>query len=157
MDDKTTEQLAILTDHLVSKIPDSVKSKGKIISWLNDSPYSPYVTLYGGVNSLTYNEDNSFISSLDNKTRYELKDNFSFKLENFTNHDDVVYSANTRLYNIINTDNLFNAYPEFKDIEISINISNSNNGNYSGSTYHKDNIPERIEVFADNNENAMRV
>lgn len=151
------KKLALIAEQLASKIPDGYKSKENIVSWLKVSPYSPYVTLYGGENSLQYDEDSSFVSLLDNKRRYTLKDNISFKFENFVNYDNKIYSANTRLYNVIDSTNLFKAYPEFKDIEVSINITDSHNGNYSGTTYHRNGKAERIEVFADNNENAMRV
>ena len=148
------KKLALITEQLASKIPDGYKSKENIVSWLKTSPYSPYITLYGGENSLLYDENESFVSSLDNKKRYTLKDNISFKFENFINHEDIVYSANTRLYNVVNTHNLFESYPELKDIEVNINISNSFNGNYTGSTYHSDGKAQKIEVFAGSDANA---
>lgn len=149
------EQLSIITDYLVSKIPDNLESKSNIIQWLNDSPYSPYIKLYGGENAIGYNKNNSFESKLDNKKRFMIDDEFSFKLQNFQNFDDKILSANTRLYNIIEASKLFEYYPEFKDIEVNINISNSNNSFLTGSTYHDNNKAKKIDVFADNNTGAM--
>jgi len=147
-------KFAVINDHLVSLIPDSYSSKKELLNWLDSSPYSPYVSLYGGVSSLTYQQDKSFISDIDQKIRYRLDDIFSFKFENFEVFGNCIYSANTRLSNILNCDELFRAYPEFRDIEVAINISNANNGVMSGANYYTEG---RIEVFADSNESAMRV
>lgn len=156
---KRTLNLAILSDYLISKIPFKVKGRDSIVSWLNYSPYSPYVTLYGGERSNTYNEDKSFVSNLDNKKRYMLEDNISFNFEKFERFGNEIFSANNRLDDLIDADTLFRAYPEFRDIELNINISNSYNDNYSGSTYYDTdgNKPYKIDVYADCNENGMRV
>ena len=159
---KRTLELAILTDYLIGKIPLGTKGGESIVSWLNLSPYSPYVVLYGGGRSNTYGEENlenSFISEIDGKRRYLLEDNISFKFEEFDNIENKILCGRERLEDLINSGSLFNAYPEFRDIELDINISNSYNGNYSGSTYYDTdtNNPYKISVYADCNENAMRV
>ncbi|KAB7891260.1 ADP-ribosyltransferase-containing protein [Poseidonibacter ostreae] len=148
------EKLAILTDYILQYIPENNKSKDNIVQWLKESPYSPYITLYGGINSNTYDSEKSFTSSLDGLKRYKLKDETLFKFENFKNFDNKILSANTSLKNIISSDELFKAYPEFKDIEVSINISNNNKGFESGANHYNQN---KIEVFADNTLNAMKV
>lgn len=146
-------KLAVINDHLVSLVPDSYSSKKELLDWLNTSPYSPYVSLYGGISSLTYDKKKSFISEIDNKPRYKLEDTFSFKFENFQNFGDCIYAANTKLADILNCNELFRAYPQFRDLDVAINISNANNGVISGTNYYND---DKIEIFADSNENAMR-
>lgn len=148
------EQLAVYTEKLVGLLPEESKSKKNLVEWLKNSPYSPYITLYGGVGSNTYNEENSFNVELDDKKRYRLKDEFSFKFENFISFNESIYSANTSLKNILNCKELFKAYPEFADIQVKINISNSNNDYMSGANHYNDN---KLEVYASNNFDAMRV
>lgn len=152
--DNKLKKLDILNDYLVSLIPNEFESRDKLVFWLNKSPYSPYISLYGGENSLLYEKRNSFTSEIDGQRRYRIDDVFSFKFENFQNFNSLILSANTRLYNILNSNELFQAYPEFADIEVNISISNSNNGYMSGANHFLDN---RIDVFADSNESAMRV
>lgn len=148
------KKLSVINDYLVSLIPDGYSSKKNLISWLNESPYSPYISLYAGEGSLTFNKNGSFISAVDNKMRYLLDDIFSFKFENFKSFGGLIYSANTKLSNILNCGEFFRAYPEFKDIDININISHSNNGFMSGVNHYTEGM---IEVYADSNESAMRV
>jgi hypothetical protein len=150
-------KLSLINEQLVNLIPDSFESKGMLVNWLNSNPYSPYVTLYGGIGAKNFDSKSSFISPTDNKERFLLEDKISFKLENFISFDDKILSANTKLSNVINSSELFKNYPTFKDIEININISNSNKNYYTGSTFHNDNEANRINVYADSNENAMRV
>ncbi|MDD5373335.1 MAG: hypothetical protein PHO62_07925 [Sulfurimonas sp.] len=148
------EQLAIINEHLVSLLPTGFESKEGLIAWLKDSPYSPYTTLYGGVGAVGFNDRESFVSSVDGKPRFNLHDETVFKFENFVNFDNRVLSANTSLKNIISSPALFKNYPDFRDIEVSLNISNASNGYMSGANYINEN---RIEVFASSNKDAMRV
>lgn len=148
------EKLAVINDYLVSLIPDGYTSKKNLVSWLNESPYSPYISLYGGINSLAFEPASGFVSDVDKKTRYRLDDIFSFKFENFESFGDVIYAANKKLRDILSCNTLFRAYPEFGDIDVVINISNANNGLMSGVNHYTE---ARIEVYADSNESAMRV
>ncbi|WP_152633139.1 ADP-ribosyltransferase-containing protein [Aliarcobacter butzleri] len=150
-------KLALINEQLVSLLPDSFDSKSKLIDWLNINPYSPYITLYGGENALLYNQEKSFISPTDGKNRFILEDEFSFKLENFTSFDNQILSANEPLSKIINCKQLFKNYPEFQNLEININISNANNGYFSGNTLYSNNKANKINIFASNNKEAMRV
>ncbi|MDQ1341016.1 MAG: hypothetical protein QG567_2174, partial [Campylobacterota bacterium] len=59
-----------------------------------------------------------------------------------------------RLYDAVDSPALFENYPEFKDIDISVNISSAGRGMKSGSF---DIANNRIEVFADSNRDAMLV
>lgn len=150
-------KLALINEQLVSLLPNSFSSKAKLIDWLNSNPYSPYITLYGGENALLYNQEKSFISPTDGKNRFILEDEFSFKLENFTSFDNQILSANEPLSKIINCKQLFKNYPEFQNLEININISNANNGYFSGNTLYSNNKANKINIFASNNKEAMRV
>lgn len=151
------QQLAIINEYLYSLLPDNFNSKTTLKTWLENSPYSPYITLYGGENAENFDSTNSFVSPVDNKRRFRLNDLVSFKFENLINYDNNIYSGNSRLYNLINANQLFNNYPEFKNIELNINISNAANGYMSGSTYHENGEANRIEIYASSNEDAMRV
>ncbi|OGS70745.1 MAG: hypothetical protein A3F91_09540 [Flavobacteria bacterium RIFCSPLOWO2_12_FULL_35_11] len=151
---KRVERLAVINDYLISLIPDDFSSKGSLVSWLESSPYSPYTTLYGGVNALGYDKSLGFISEIDSKERFLLKDVTSFKLQNFMSFGGEILSASCRLYDAVDSPALFENYPEFKDIDISVNISSAGRGMKSGSF---DVANNRIEVFADSNRDAMLV
>jgi len=155
--DEKLKKLSILNEYLYSKLPNDFSSKEVLKSWLKSSPYSPYITLYGGINSKKYNENESFISSVDNKKRFKINDLISFKFENFINFQNNIYSGNSRIYNLINATELFENYPEFRDIELNINISNANNEYLSGSTYHENSEANKIDIYASSNEEAMIV
>ena len=148
------EQIAVITDYLVSFIPDDFDSKAGLVDWIENSPYSPYVTLYGGESALGFSEAGSFISEIDGLKRFNLRDSFSFKLENFVNFENKILSGGGRLAEIVNSETLFENYPEFRDIDVSINISNSDKGFKSGSFNVTKN---KIEIFAGSNKGAMLV
>lgn len=151
---KLQAKLMILTDALLEHIPDEADSKKEIIDWLNESPYSPYITLYGGKNSKTFNSKDSFTVAHDGLTRYKINDDFIIKLENFTNFDNKIISANTSLENVIQCEELFKAYPDFRNIQVSMNISKNNKGFESGGNYY---LQNKLEVFADNTLSAMKI
>ncbi len=150
-------KIALLTDELIGYIPNECKSKRDLELWLNKNPYSPYVSLYAGKSSLKFDKSKSFVSSLDNKDRIRIDDNIYFKLENFETFDNKILSANGKLENLIEAKELFEHYPDFKKIDLQINISYINNGFHDGKILHNENFIKKIEVNADNSINAMKV
>lgn len=150
------QKLSVLTEYMLKDIPN-VESKKNIVHWLKSAPYSPYTTFYGGKKSKIFEKEKSFTSSIDGKLRYAIKDETTFKFENFIRIEDEFYFANTKLANIIKSEELFNAYPHLKDLEIKINISNAKNGSINGNTFYNEDtkIANKIEVYATTNEDAM--
>lgn len=152
---KKISKLAILTDNLIESIPNECESKEILKKWLIENPYSPYVTLYGGINSLKFDKSSSFISSLDNLQRFKINDEIKLKIENFYNFNNKILSANNTLENLINAEELFQHYPLLKHINLQMNISYLNKGFKESKIYHENNKTSKIEITADSNLGAM--
>lgn len=150
-------KLVLLTEEIINYIPKECRNKKELENWLLQNPYSPYVTLYAGSKSLKFDDNKSFVSPIDNKKRVRINDNIYLKLENFESFDNKIISANGNLEDLIEASELFEHYPDFRKINLKINISYINNGYHHGKVVYAKEKVKKIEVNADNSINAMKI